>query len=256
MPDTGSVVMISIIGAAILFQLVIIMKRVINAAVIGYRAKLFISGGFFLPFDKGARLAYKGVCDCFKQRFEKAIVSFEKAMKYSYETQNCVFCLDWMSKCYDAVGKPEMSFNCCVKSVEISPGNIQSLLNLAERYLGKGKLEKARYYYQNVLKYDADNDYAKFMTGIIDMLSGDYSKAAEMFYPVAENTAVNAKTQAAGKFPLLTAEAAIIAAIQGDKGKSRFFLESALKSGYEETERLSGRIDCIEKMRKLCLDDS
>jgi len=152
--DSGTVIMAAIFIAVIMFQLVFILRRAVIGFIIGVKARMFVSGGFFLTRDKGARLAYKGVCDCFKRNYEKAIAFFEKAMKYSYDPQNCVFCLDWMTRCYDAEGKSDRSLGCCVRAVEVSPGNIPALFNLAERYLERGQLEKARFYYEKVLKYD------------------------------------------------------------------------------------------------------
>jgi len=247
MPDGGTVLLLIIILPAIAFLLAVALRPVADNIAICLKAEMFVSGGLFVPKDKGARFAYKGVVNCFKQNYVKAVFFLEKAMKYSYDPQNCVFCLDWMTKCYDAQGKPDRSLDCCIKAVEVFPSNIPSLFNLAERYLGRGKFDKARYYYETVLKYDEKNNYAKFMTGVTDMLSGEYARASEIFAPLEKISE---------QLPIMSSELAVIAALLGDMQKSREFSESAKKGGYEEPERLSGRLDCIERMRELCLNDS
>jgi len=241
----GSVFLITLLTAVIAFMLAVTLRRAADAAVVGYRAKIIVTGGVFLPRDKGARLAYKGVCCCLRQNYEKAVFFLEEALKHSYDPQNCVFCLDWMARCYDASGKPDRSLNCCVKAVEASPNSTSALFNLADRYFGRGQFEKARYYYNEVLKYEESNNYAAFMPGVLDMLGGNYEKAAEAFYPAAS-----------AENPFFAADAAVIAAISGDREKSLGFLELVKQSDYRETERLSGRIDCIERVRKMCADDS
>lgn len=228
--------------AALLFA---VAKRVVKAALIRSRARLCVSGSLFLPRDKGARLAYKGVRDCFTHNYERALAHFEEAMKYSYDEQNRLFCLEWMTRCHDARERYDRSLDCCVKAAEACSDNAAVLFGLADRYSGAGRFEKAKFYYEAGLRYAEKNDYARFMLGELEMLGGNYEKAAERIYPLAE----------ADGNPVMAARAALLAAIEGEERKSRDYLEAVVKFDREERDRLEERLNCISRVRELC-DDS
>jgi len=233
------------IGAAacLLFA---VLKRVVKSIVISDKAKLCVSGSLFIPNDKGARLAYKGVRACFAHDYEKAVAHLEEAMKYSYDEQNRLFCLEWLTRCYDARERYDYSLNCCVKAAEACSDNPAVLFGLADRYSGAGRFDKAKFYYEAGLRHVKKNDYAAFMLGELELLGGDYEKAAEKIYPLAE---------AEGN-AVMAARAALLAAIEGDEQKSRDFLEKVGKShpNREERDNLEDCINCVNRVRELCND--
>jgi len=230
-------------AAALLFA---VLKRAVKSIATSDKAKLCVSGSLFIPRDKGARLAYKGVRACFAHDYERAIAYLEEAMKYSYDEQNRLFCLEWLTKCYDARERFDYSLNCCVKAAEACSDNPAVLFGLADRYSGAGKFDKAKFYYEAGLRHVKKNDYASFMLGELELLGGNYEKAAEKIYPLAD---------AEGN-SVMAARAALLAAITGDGQKSRDYFEKTGNPGInrEERDNLEDCINCINRVRELCND--
>jgi tetratricopeptide (TPR) repeat protein len=236
-------VLIIIITLFLIAGFLYIFKRVTEDIRLRYDAKLNIGSRVSLREDKGARLAYEGICDCFKHKYEKAVVCFEEAIRHSYDPHNCAFCLEWMTKCYDAQGMSDESFNCCVKAVQVAPSSSTALSNLADRYVKKGWYDKAEFYYKSVLKFDEKNDYAIYLHGMIEMGRGHYEEAVNWFEKPT-------KTE---EYPPLIAEHAMVSAITGNYDKAEIFYEKAKNKGYEEIKRLREKLDCIKRVRELCL---
>jgi tetratricopeptide (TPR) repeat protein len=225
--------------------LVYICKRLISVWRIRKYAKVNIGDEVSIHHDKGAKLAYKGICAHLSQDHSKALVYLEKAMKYSGVSHNSAFCLDWMSKCYEALEKPAETLSCRIKAVEIEPSNVKSLFNLADMYVRNGAFSKAEFYYKRILRYDKENLAATFMLGTLFMGRGLYSQAEEQFLKTLE---MDNESEAA-----LT-ELSVVMAIKGDYSRMDSYFDKAKDGEYIESDRLKKRLNSIKKMKDLCND--
>ncbi|MCL1865850.1 MAG: hypothetical protein FWF82_00395 [Oscillospiraceae bacterium] len=215
-------------------------------------AKVYMGDEVSVYTDRGAKYAYKGICDYLSGDYSSSIKRFEKAMTFSTMYQNNAFCLDWMSRCYEAQEKPVELLNCCIKAVQSDPTNVKSLFNLADMYVRRGLFSKAEFYYKQVITYDKDNTAAYFLVGTLFMGRGMYEQAEEYFIKTLETD---------DKFTAAMSELAVLAAIDGDYKKMESYLlqiakcEEAVKSiDRAETERLKKRLNSIRKMKELCND--
>ncbi|MCL2071359.1 MAG: tetratricopeptide repeat protein [Oscillospiraceae bacterium] len=222
-----------------------ICKRLVEAHCIRNCAIKNIGNEVSIYNDKGAKLAYKGICAYLNEDHSKALTYLENAVRYSQVSHNSAFCFDWMSRCYEALGKYRESLNCCVKAVEAEPSNIKALFGLANMYVRNGAFSKAEFYYNRVLRYDQKNSYASFMLGTLFMGRGLYDKAEEQFLKTIE---LNNESEEA------FAELSVVMAIKGDYSRMDSYFAEVTKSSngkYTDSDRLRKRLNSIKKMKDL-----
>ena len=222
-----------------------VVKRLNAVSRIRKRAKKQIGEEVSIYSDKGARLAYKGICASLSEDYSKALTYFEKAMTFSGVSHNSVFCLEWMAKCYDAQEKPMELMRSRVKAVQLEPSNLKSLFGLADLYVRNGLYSKAEFYYNRILRYDNDNIAARFMLGTLFMGRGFYDEAEAQFIKALE---IDKETKAA------SAELSVIMAIKGDYDKMEHYYAKAKDDEYADADRLKKRLSSIKKVKDLCND--
>ena len=222
------------------------MLNIIKTLRLRKQAKLHIGDEVSIHSDLGAKFAYKGIFAYLNGDYVRSLSHFEKAMKHSTVSQNNAFCLDWMSQCYEAQEKPVVSLRCCVKAVQVEPGNIKSLFNLADMYVRQGNFAKAEFYYNQILRYDSKNTAASFMLGTLFMGKGLYEQAEEQFGKTLEMD---------DKFTSAFAEMSVLMAFKGDYLKMDSYYEKAKERKYVETDRLKNRLISIMKIQELCHDN-
>jgi len=251
MNEYTAVITISImLGVFMLFALLQVIKRAIITRHIRRAAKACIGEGVSIFFDKGAKLAYRGIYSFLDGDFSKAIKCLEKSLKYSYVPQNCSFCYDWIARCYDAQDKTTEALTYSVKAVQAEPSNIKSLFNLAEMYARDGAFEKSHFYYNMVHKYDSKNPQAYFMQGMLSMGIGNYDEAREHFLKTVELEP---------KFHSAYSELSVIAAIEGDYSQADSYRAKADAQPFgnftnSDSERLQKRLNSIKRIQELCHD--
>jgi len=244
--STADIIILVFLGLCIALHGFNIVKRLIESARHRRHARTHIGDEVSINQDIGAKFAYKGICHFLNGDYIKSLSNLEKAMKNSTVSHNNAFCLDWMSQCYDAQDKNVESLQCCVRAVQVEPGNIKSLFNLSDMYVRLGLFEKAEFYYNQILRYDNDNLAATFMIGTLFMSRGEYEKAEEQFQKVLEID---------DKFTSALAEMSILSAFKGDYSSMDSYYERAKARRYIETGRLKKRLSAIKEMRDLCYDN-
>ncbi|MCL1832008.1 MAG: tetratricopeptide repeat protein, partial [Oscillospiraceae bacterium] len=196
--------------------------------------------------DKGAKFAYKGVYAYISGDYVKALDYLECALKFSYVSHNSSFCFEWIAQCYEALEKPAETLNYSIKAVDAEPSNVKSLFNLAELYANEGAFTKAEYYYNTILRYDADNATAPFMLGMLHMGRGRYDEAETQF--------MNAIAKAPDN-EAVYGELAVLMAIKGDYVRmEEYYPKAVVETREDKSSRLKKRLNSIKRIQELCSD--
>jgi len=242
------VLIIAIIALIIFLNVVhavYIIKRMSESIRLKREAKLSIGDGVILRRDKGAKLAYKGLCSYYRKDFAGAINYFKAALEHSLVPHNHAFCMDWLARCYDYHEKPNESLNYSIKAVRAEPASIKALFGLADSYCRRGSFEKAEFYYNSILKYDSGNAAAIFMLGALFMGRGLYDKAEAQFKKALEIDK---------NFTSAIAELSVLMAFKGNYKQMNVYLEKAKTMKYSDSARLEKKLRSIREMRELLHD--
>jgi tetratricopeptide (TPR) repeat protein len=250
--STGAIVFFGIFAVVAIVLTVVGMSKFMKIRNrLHRRAIACIGDEVSIYTDKGARYAYKGVYAYLNGDYSRALTHLEQALKYSLVSHNSSFCLDWISRCYEAQDKPVESLTYSVKAVEAEPSNVKSLFNLAEAYARDGVFGKAEFYYNTILRYDADNASAVFMLGMLEMGRGEYDDAEVHFLRTVELDP---------KFSAAYAELAVLMAIKGDYSRTDVYRAKVGETNRADimgldAERLNKRVDSIKRIQELCCDN-
>ncbi|MCL2036754.1 MAG: tetratricopeptide repeat protein [Oscillospiraceae bacterium] len=220
-------------------------RHLVNSIQLSRIAKTYIGEDVSIYSDIGARFAYKGICAYMNDDYSPALRYLEKALEHSIIHQNSAFCLDWLAKCYSALGKESEALDCLVKAVNSEPANLRALFSLADTYIQQGAFSKAEFYYSRVLQYDSDNLAANFMLGMIRMGRGEYNEAEEQFFTTIGKDE---------KFLEALEEMSVVMAIKGDYAKMDSYFAQASKRRPNKSDRLEKKLNAIKRMRSLCND--
>lgn len=186
--------------------------------------------------DKTARTIYKGIIRMFEGRLAESEELFHMALDMSDIRQNQLFCVEYLIKLYEQMGKEDLLMWGIRRAAELAPDNPEILSRLAGAYYSKGNLDNSEYYFNQILKYDPNYGYSYYSLSKIYMLRDEEDKAFEMLERL---------NKIQPEHPMTQAELAKWYAMHNDAAAAKKHYDQALLFGYQEPEKLSRCLTAI-----------
>lgn len=193
--------------------------------------------------DPVARLAYRGVYAVLDNNPEKGVKYFEQALSQTSDTNNQLFCYEWMLRAYesDPENNQEKILWCFRKTAELAPDNVQVQCRLGQAYFSDGRLDNALHCFEQALRYNPLEGYALYMTAKIQLIRGEDEKCLETLNKLIE---INES------HPLVYGELAVYHAMHDELEQCDECFQKAVLCGYRESDELERRIDAIKRYRR------
>lgn len=114
-----------------------------------------------------------------KQKFDKAIVSYRKAVELD---PKFAFAWDNLGLSYRKTGNYDEALKCYKKSIEIDPYGIMPLQNIAIVYEYKKDYKQAAAVYEKLVEADNQNPEGYYGAGRAFYFAGDYQKGCDYMF--------------------------------------------------------------------------
>ncbi len=186
--------------------------------------------------DKTARLAYKGIVQLLKGDFPRCESLLTQALSSADVRENQLFCVEWLIRLYEATDNTPKLLWCFRKAADLAPERTDAQARLGYAYFSQGKLENAKYCFEQVLRYDPNDGYSYYNLAKIYTIWGEDEKAFEALQMLVK---VN------GNHPLAHAELAVYYAMHDDEEKCREAYNKSIACGNGDPENLSKEITAI-----------